>query len=70
MSPPAFATTYARILDASAPGSRLVYWNMMAPRRVPAPCAARVRERRDVAEPLRARDKAFFYSDFIVEDVV
>jgi S-adenosylmethionine-diacylglycerol 3-amino-3-carboxypropyl transferase len=69
MSPAAFAETYALILGACAPGARLVYWNMMAPRRVPAPLAARVRERRDLAEPLGARDKAFFYSDFVVEDV-
>jgi S-adenosylmethionine-diacylglycerol 3-amino-3-carboxypropyl transferase len=68
MSPAAFADTYARILDASAPGVRLVYWNMMAPRRVPAALASRVHERRDIAEPLRMRDKAFFYSDFVVED--
>lgn len=69
MSPQAFAETYARILDASAPGARLVYWNMMAPRRVPAALAPRVRQRRDIADPLKARDKAFFYSDFVVEDV-
>ena len=69
MSPPAFAETYARILDASAPGARLVYWNMMAPRRVPIALAARVHQRRDISEALRARDKAFFYSDFVVEDV-
>ncbi len=69
MSPQAFGDTYARILDASAPGSRLVYWNMMAPRRVPPACRAHVHERRDIADPLKARDKAFFYSDFVVEDV-
>lgn len=69
MSPAAFSDAYARILDASAPGARLAYWNMMAPRRAPPAHAARVRDRRDIADPLKAVDKAFFYSDFIVEDV-
>lgn len=68
MSPQAFAETYARILDASAPNARLVYWNMMAPRRVPDALAHGVHQRRDIADPLKARDKAFFYSDFVVED--
>jgi S-adenosylmethionine-diacylglycerol 3-amino-3-carboxypropyl transferase len=35
MSPEMFETVYGSILAAAAPGARLVYWNMMAPRRVP-----------------------------------
>ena len=70
MSPPAFEASYRTILDASAPGARLVYWNMMAPRVAPVPLAHRIRPRPDIADPLAARDKAFFYSRFVVEDVV
>jgi dolichol kinase len=40
MSPDMFATVYESILDAANPGARLVYWNMMAPRRVPPHAAA------------------------------
>lgn len=69
MSPAAFEATYRGILDASAPGARLVYWNMMAPRSVPPTLTHRVRPRPDLGEPLAARDKAFFYSRFLVEDV-
>ncbi|KQN90117.1 hypothetical protein ASE95_15590 [Sphingomonas sp. Leaf231] len=69
MSPEGFADTYRAILAASRPGARLAYWNMMVPRRVPAAFADAVVERRDIAEPLAARDQAFFYRDFIVEDV-
>lgn len=69
MSPAAFEAAYRAILDASAPGARLAYWNMMAPRSVPPALAERVRPRPDLAEPLAARDQAFFYSRFHVVDV-
>ncbi len=69
MSPEAFAEAYSGILAASNPGARLVYWNMMVPRSAPDNLADRIVGRRDIADPLGARDKAFFYSRFIVEDV-
>jgi len=69
MSPDVFAKVYERILNASLPGTRLVYWNMMAPRRVPGPLAKRVETLRTLEEALKAQDKAFFYSDFVVERV-
>jgi len=69
MSPEGFSAAYSSILDASEPGARLAYWNMMVPRRAPAAWRDRIVERRDVSEPLAARDQAFFYSDFVVEDV-
>jgi S-adenosylmethionine-diacylglycerol 3-amino-3-carboxypropyl transferase len=69
MSPAVFAQVYESILDASAPNARLVYWNMMAPRRVPAPLKGRVTTLKNVEDVQKARDKAFFYSDFVVEEV-
>jgi S-adenosylmethionine-diacylglycerol 3-amino-3-carboxypropyl transferase len=69
MSPEVFATVYGSILSASNPGARLVYWNMMAPRRAPPPYRARVRTLTEVEDRLKAMDKAFFYSDFVVEEV-
>ena len=65
-----FATVYGSILDAAKPGARLVYWNMMAPRRVPPGFAPRVRRMADVEARGKAADKAFFYSDFVVEEVL
>lgn len=64
------AAILASLAEASAPGGRLAYWNMLAPRRRPESLAGRLRPREDVAGPLFARDKAFFYSAFIVEEVV
>jgi S-adenosylmethionine-diacylglycerol 3-amino-3-carboxypropyl transferase len=69
MSPEMFETVYGSILAAAAPGARLVYWNMMAPRRVPPAHRVRVRTLDEVEDRLKAMDKAFFYSDFVVEEV-
>jgi S-adenosylmethionine-diacylglycerol 3-amino-3-carboxypropyl transferase len=69
MSPEMFATVYGSVLAAAAPGARLVYWNMMAPRRVPYAYAGQVTRLQAVEDRLKAIDKAFFYSDFVVEQV-
>jgi S-adenosylmethionine-diacylglycerol 3-amino-3-carboxypropyl transferase len=65
---------YRRSLDrlcrALAPGGRLAYWNMLAPRRRPDDMAAALRPLPDLATRLHAEDKAFFYSAFVVEERV
>lgn len=60
---------YQEALTMARPGARLVYWNMMAPRRVPESLAHRVETLGDVEAAGKAVDKAFFYSDFVVEAV-
>jgi S-adenosylmethionine-diacylglycerol 3-amino-3-carboxypropyl transferase len=70
MSPEGFRAAYGAILSASNPGARLVYWNMMAPRAMPPEYAPRVQPRPDIAAPLAARDQAFFYSAFHVDEVL
>src|SRR5690606_18262122 len=64
------AAILASLADASAPGGRLAYWNMLAPRRRPESLAERLCPREDLAGPLFAQDKAFFYRAFVVEEVV
>jgi S-adenosylmethionine-diacylglycerol 3-amino-3-carboxypropyl transferase len=64
------ASLLARLADGSAPGGRLAYWNMLAPRQRPKSLATRLRPRQEFAEALFARDKAFFYSAFVVEEVL
>lgn len=63
------AALLERLAAAGRPGARLAYWNMLAPRRRPPALAGALAERRDLAEPLFRQDKAFFYSDFVVEEV-
>jgi S-adenosylmethionine-diacylglycerol 3-amino-3-carboxypropyl transferase len=64
------AALLERLADASASGGRLAYWNMLAPRRRPESLAARLRPCEETARTLFAQDKAFFYSAFVVEEVL
>ena len=70
MSPDVFEQVYESILSAAAPKARLVYWNMMAPRRVPVRFKKAVETKHSLEDRLKARDMAFFYSDFVVEEVL
>ena len=70
MNEPTFAAVYAAIIDAANPAARLVYWNMMVPRRVPDALCNRVNTLVDIEAVGKAIDKAFFYADFVVEEVV
>ncbi len=64
------AEVYGRLLDLSRPGARLVYWNMMVPRRAPERFANAVQRLAMREDELKARDKAFFYSDLVIEEVL
>ena len=69
MAPDEFAAAYERLLGMAAQGARLVYWNMMAPRRAPGRHAAAVERAASTEARLKAGDKAFFYADLVIEDV-
>jgi S-adenosylmethionine-diacylglycerol 3-amino-3-carboxypropyl transferase len=60
---------YGALLAAANPGARFAYWNLLVPRRRPEEFAGRVNELRDEAAALFARDMAFFYSAFVLEEV-
>jgi S-adenosylmethionine-diacylglycerol 3-amino-3-carboxypropyl transferase len=57
------------LLDAASPGARLVYWNMLVARSRPQTFSDRLRPLADIAQTLHERDKAFFYSALVVEEV-
>lgn len=69
MSPDNTARLLEKLADASEPGARLAYWNMLAPRSRPESLARRLVPRSEEAERLFARDRAFFYSRFVLEEV-
>lgn len=69
MSEPNYHALLERLARAGRAGARLAYWNMLAPRRRPGAMAGALAERRDLSAPLFAEDKAFFYSDFVLEEV-
>ena len=57
-----------RIIAGANPGARLAYWNMLAPRSRPESLADRLKS--CDSDSLFAKDRAFFYSRFVVEEVV
>lgn len=59
-----------RLAQAGRRGSRLAYWNMLAPRSRPECLAGQLHPLSDLARQLHLNDKAFFYSNFVVEEVV
>lgn len=65
---------YHRLLDglvqASKPQARLAYWNMLAPRRRPPSMGDRLKPLDDLASRLHLADRAFFYSAFVIEEVI
>jgi S-adenosylmethionine-diacylglycerol 3-amino-3-carboxypropyl transferase len=59
-----------KLADRMRPGGRLAYWNMLVPRRRPDQLAQRLRLLTDLAQQLHGQDKAFFYSAFVIEEVL
>lgn len=62
-------TLLRKIAASARPGARLAYWNMLAPRCAPNALRDRIRPLSELAGWLHLRDKAFFYSAFIVEEI-
>jgi len=69
MSDESYETLLSRLHAASAPGGRLVYWNMLVPRRRPQSMADKLNSLDELSDKLFKQDKAFFYSAFVVEEV-
>lgn len=59
---------YGRLLSIAKARSRFVYWNMMAPRSAPLVFSDRVRRLPDLETQMKQLDKAFFYTDLVVEE--
>ena len=59
-----------RIVRSTRSGGRLAYWNMLAPRCCPSSMNGRVVRKKELGDALFERDKAFFYSAFVVEEVL
>ena len=57
-------------IRAGAPGCRLVYWNVVAKRHRPNTLSHALNAKRTLATELHQRDKAFFYRDFVIEEVL
>jgi S-adenosylmethionine-diacylglycerol 3-amino-3-carboxypropyl transferase len=70
MSPASYEQLLKLLLSSSRSGARLAYWNMLAPRHRPESLATFLRPLAELSSQLFLRDKAFFYSALVVEEVV
>jgi len=68
MSPAEYHHALRQLLAAARPGCRLAYWNLLVPRRRPSSLAGRLRPLAELGARLHADEKAFFYSDFVIEE--
>jgi S-adenosylmethionine-diacylglycerol 3-amino-3-carboxypropyl transferase len=69
MAPQRYESTLRALVHAALPGCRLAYWNLLVPRRRPQALACCLRPLAALAARLHATDKAFFYGDFVLEEV-
>jgi len=66
----AFRGIYRRLLGAARPGARLVYWNLLVPRTCPEELRGRIVACGDLSRALHRTDRAFFYTNLVVEEVL
>jgi S-adenosylmethionine-diacylglycerol 3-amino-3-carboxypropyl transferase len=56
------------IIESGRSGGRIAYWNMLVPRSRPKSMAGLLVPLKDLSDELFVKDKAFFYSRFVVEE--
>jgi S-adenosylmethionine-diacylglycerol 3-amino-3-carboxypropyl transferase len=70
MSADNYEKLLTKLVERGNRGGRLAYWNMLVPRNRPESLCGRLQPRPELAGALHAADKAFFYSGFIVEEIL
>jgi S-adenosylmethionine-diacylglycerol 3-amino-3-carboxypropyl transferase len=69
LDPRSCLVLYSELLPAARPAARLAYWNTLVPRRRPPELADRVVSLTEEAQRLHAKDLAFFYGGFELDEV-
>jgi S-adenosylmethionine-diacylglycerol 3-amino-3-carboxypropyl transferase len=64
-----FSKTAKQLVDATEPGGRLAYWNLMVPRRISSVFKEQTVYDETLSKQLSAIDKGFFYNQFIIDEV-
>lgn len=64
-----YDATLRELLRTSRPGARFAYWNLLVPRHRPELLASELVPCTSTAARLHDEDKAFFYGDFVLEEV-
>jgi S-adenosylmethionine-diacylglycerol 3-amino-3-carboxypropyl transferase len=70
MSPDNYHRLLGQLASRGKIGGRLAYWNMLAPRSRPDSMSDQLRSMADLSQRLHWQDKAFFYSRFVLEEIV
>ena len=70
MGPAQHRAVLTACVDAAAPGARLASWNLFVRRRGAEVLPRRLRALDERAAELFAQDRAFFYSAFVLEEVI
>ena len=65
-----FKEISAQLLAVSNNGARFCYWNMMVDRRVSEILPENFEYKKELSQELYLKDRAFFYKDFIVDEVI
>ncbi|MCI8621313.1 MAG: DUF3419 family protein [Clostridia bacterium] len=68
MSDDEMCNIFKKILNKSPIGTKVVYWNMLSPKRA-SKYFEKLLYKEEEAKKLFKEDKAFFYSDFIIEEI-
>lgn len=64
-----FSKTAQQLIDATEPGGKLAYWNLMVPRRISSVFHEKTVYQESLSKQLSEIDKGFFYNQFIVDRV-
>lgn len=70
MSDENYRASLQKVTEVGRPGGRLAYWNMLAPRSRPDSMANALKPIEPLASQLHLKDKAFFYSRFVLEEIL
>ena len=70
LDPATAESLYMELFGLARPGARIAYWNTLVPRSCPTELLDRIRPQKEFAHKLFARDRAFFYCSFEIDEVV
>lgn len=65
-----FKEISSQLLSFSNVGAKFCYWNMMVDRRISEILPKNFEYKKELSQELYLRDRAFFYKDFIVDEVI
>ena len=59
-----------QLLSSANKGARFAYWNMMVDRRVSEILPDNFEYKKELSQELYLKDRAFFYKNYIVDEVI